>query len=354
MAAAYFVDESGLRAFVDALAGSRRVIAPVAKRGKFAFEELSSAGELRLDYDVTILPPKKVFFPPAQPIVRFSEGKVESCTCGIDTVLLGVHFYDVKAIDQLDYLMRENNADWDYLCQREATTIVASNIQAVSPRAFWDSVGAGVDPQGHDAFLTKIASGYVLETRTDKGEALVAHGSFREATDAEVAEAKSVNDAVMGTCPERLEYTTEEIATRVCPGTEALVEAARHGLACVIGGFSTWACATDALFDALPPVLIVLDSYVRFLYHIGEHSMPAAFVRIVHALRRGNSVDMLRESNTVFMLEVLLQRHVYARPLELKRDSGLREAILNLLDVLVDSGSSAAFRMRDDFVTPAA
>ncbi|TAM50784.1 MAG: AAA family ATPase [Nevskiaceae bacterium] len=110
----------------------------------------------------------------------------------------------------------------------------------------------------------------------------------------------------------------------------------------------------DALFDALPPVWIVLDSYVRFLYHIGERSMPAAFVRIANALRRENPADMLRESNTVFMLEILLQRHVYARPLELKRDPALREAILYVLDVLVESGSSAAFRMRDDFVTPAA
>jgi hypothetical protein len=110
----------------------------------------------------------------------------------------------------------------------------------------------------------------------------------------------------------------------------------------------------DELFDALPPAWIVLDSYVRFLYHIGERSMPAALVRIANALRRGNPTDMLRESNTVFILEVLLQRHVYARPLELKRDPALREAILYVLDVLVESGSSAAFRMRDDFVTPAA
>lgn len=110
----------------------------------------------------------------------------------------------------------------------------------------------------------------------------------------------------------------------------------------------------DALFDALPPVCIVLDSYVRFLYHIGERSMPTAYVHIANALRKGNPADMVRESNTVFMLEVLLQRHVYTRPLELKRDPILRDAVLYLLDVLVESGSSAAFRMRDDFVTPAA
>jgi hypothetical protein len=110
----------------------------------------------------------------------------------------------------------------------------------------------------------------------------------------------------------------------------------------------------DVLFDALPPVWIVLDNYIRFLYHIGERSLPAAFLRVEKALRRGSPARMLRESNTVFMLEVLLQRHVYSRPLELKRDQALREAILYLLDTLVESGSSAAFRMRDDFVTPAA
>ncbi|NLE73997.1 MAG: AAA family ATPase [Actinobacteria bacterium] len=109
----------------------------------------------------------------------------------------------------------------------------------------------------------------------------------------------------------------------------------------------------DALFNALPSVWIVLDSYVRFLYHIGERSMPTAFVHVANALGRGDPTDMLRESNTVFMLEVLLQRHVYARPMELKRDPALRKAVLDVLDALVASGSSAAFRMRDDFVTPA-
>jgi hypothetical protein len=62
---------------------------------------------------------------------------------------------------------------------------------------------------------------------------------------------------------------------------------------------------------------------------------------------------MLSESDTVFMLDVLLQRYVYGRPLELKRDAPIRNAVLLILDSLVEAGSSAAFRMRDDFVTPA-
>lgn len=109
-----------------------------------------------------------------------------------------------------------------------------------------------------------------------------------------------------------------------------------------------------ALFEALPLSSIVLDDYVRFLYHIGERSLPEAFVRVANSLKHGDAQTMLAKTNTVFLLEVLLQRHVYGRPLELKREADVRQAALYLLDILVENGSSAAFRMRDDFVTPVA
>lgn len=114
-----------------------------------------------------------------------------------------------------------------------------------------------------------------------------------------------------------------------------------------------YAHLVHALFESLPPTSIVLDEYARFLYHIGEKSLPEAFVRVAEALRRGDAQDMLKKTNTVFLLEVILQRHVYGRPLELKSDSRIRESVLFILDSLVEMGSSAAFRMRDDFVTPA-
>ncbi len=107
-----------------------------------------------------------------------------------------------------------------------------------------------------------------------------------------------------------------------------------------------------ALFEDLPASSTILDAYVRFLYHIGEQSLPEAFIRIAHRLQEGDPRQMLRKGNTVFLLEVLLQRYVYGRPAELKRQVDLREAVLFLLDLLVETGSSAAFRMRDDFVTP--
>jgi hypothetical protein len=107
-----------------------------------------------------------------------------------------------------------------------------------------------------------------------------------------------------------------------------------------------------ALFEALPASRRVFEDYVRFLYSIGEQSLPSAFIRLARCLDAGGPARLLSGRNTVYMLEVLLQRHVYARPLELKQRTDLRLAVLRLLDLLVECGSSAAFRMRDDFVTP--
>jgi len=107
-----------------------------------------------------------------------------------------------------------------------------------------------------------------------------------------------------------------------------------------------------SLFEGLPPSSTVLHDYLEFLYHVGEQSLPEALMRVAKRLQQGDPQKMLMKGDTIFLLEVLLQRYVYGRPLELKRQRDLREAVLFLLDLLVEHGSSAAFRMREDFVTP--
>ena len=108
----------------------------------------------------------------------------------------------------------------------------------------------------------------------------------------------------------------------------------------------------DELVSRLPASAIILEAYTRFLYNIGERSLPDGFVVIAGRLRAGEPSAMLALSNTLFCLEALLGRFVYGEPLRLKSDPSLRSAVLLILDALVEAGSSAAFRMRDDFVTP--
>lgn len=108
----------------------------------------------------------------------------------------------------------------------------------------------------------------------------------------------------------------------------------------------------DTLVTQLLPSATVLQAYCRFLSEIGERSLPDGFVIVAQRLSSGNYHEMLAAKGTVFYLESLLRRYVYGEPLRLKSNSQVRSAVLQILNALVDVGSSAAFRMRDDFVTP--
>jgi len=212
---AYFISESDFRTFFSKMISERNVVGPKAKKSKFVFGEINKMEDLRLDYDVTILPPKKVIMPTCQTLVTFDGKNYKGNVDSSPVVLFGVHFYDIKGLDMTDKLFSENNLDVNYVAKREATTVVGSNIQKISPRGFWGSVGKNVTAKGHDAFLTKINSGYLFETLSQKGEDLVQFGTFAKASSAQVGEGKKVNDEVMNKCNSKLKYSSEEIAKKV-------------------------------------------------------------------------------------------------------------------------------------------
>ncbi len=108
----------------------------------------------------------------------------------------------------------------------------------------------------------------------------------------------------------------------------------------------------DGFATHLPVVAPVLAAYASYLYTIGEGALPSAFMVVANQTKAGDSNDLLGDGNTMFCLESLLRRYVYGQPLLLRTEPNLHKAVLVILDKLVDAGSSAAYRMRDDFVTP--
>jgi len=68
----------------------------------------------------------------------------------------------------------------------------------------------------------------------------------------------------------------------------------------------------------------VFDAYCRLLHDIGETALPRAFVILENSLAVGDPVAMLAERNSVFLLESLLRRYVYAEPHRLDPKQTLR------------------------------
>ena len=108
----------------------------------------------------------------------------------------------------------------------------------------------------------------------------------------------------------------------------------------------------DAFAARMPATAPLLMAYARYLHGIGRRSLPGAFSVVAGILREGMPEDLLSDGNTVYYLEILLGGYVHGEPSRLKSVPALRDDVLYILDQLVTAGSSAAYIMRDDFVTP--
>jgi len=84
---------------------------------KFHYAPLKSAKSLRLDYDVTVIPPKKFFTPVEETLFKFSKSPDVKTTPVFETnrkVLFGVHPYDMIAINQMDEVFKDKFEDAHY------------------------------------------------------------------------------------------------------------------------------------------------------------------------------------------------------------------------------------------------
>jgi ferredoxin len=153
----------------------KSVYAPQQRDDRFVYKRLKDPDDLRLDHDVTILPPKKYLMPQRETLLKFSsQGQFESVLETEDAILFGVHPYDVAAIMQMDQFFRQDNPDVHYLSKREKTAIVACDVQNPSANVFAGSMGTATATKGYDILLTLVGEEYVVEAATDKGEKLLA------------------------------------------------------------------------------------------------------------------------------------------------------------------------------------
>ncbi len=168
-----------------------------AKGDRFAFGPLASADDLRLDYDVTLSPPKKYLLPAKETLVKFEVGGAyESSICKCQNILIGVHPYDLVAIKQMDELFSQDEYDTHYMTRRSNTTIIACDVAKASPNVFASSMGTATVKDGYDILLTDIGDAFVVDAATEKGQALLAQTamSATDASEEDLAARKAVQD----------------------------------------------------------------------------------------------------------------------------------------------------------------
>ncbi len=201
---AKILTKENLLSFVQNLIKTGEVVGVTKKDGKFAFDHLKRASDLVLDYDVTLLPPKKYVMPQRETLIKFNvkpEVKVEAVVEATPFTLIGVHPYDLKAINQLDRLFEENHVDTNYMKRREQATIIAVTPTRASKWSFWSSMNSIFVETGFDLLLTDIGGRYAVEIGTAHGDELLKkHAKFEEAAPADIEKLESIRSALPKMC----------------------------------------------------------------------------------------------------------------------------------------------------------
>ena len=242
--------------FINAMIkdSSLNVIGVKAKGDKFAFGPLESANELRMDYDVTLLPPKKYFFPQRETLVTYNVGKGFSAKNHSEiksTVIIGVHPYDIVALLHMDEIFSETKSDPYYFEKRKSSIIIGVNMQKMSKWCFASYMGSATVEYGYDLMLTDLGNRYAINIGTQKGEQLL--DKYAKNVDNALARDNQLvgqkKREIMAMTQQKLDFPPELIPEMLSKSYEESTFWEKHSEKCLACGSCVLVCPTCYCFD---------------------------------------------------------------------------------------------------------
>jgi sulfhydrogenase subunit beta (sulfur reductase) len=263
----WVIDKQEMAAFVNSMMGDYRVVGPVAKGIQYAFGRIEDAAELRLDYNTSILPPKKYLQPQEERLMTFNRaGKttVETVIEAEPTVVMGVHTCDLHALRVLDAAFTQDYPDAHYLRRRRQTLLVG--IECLEPcdeHSFCKSMGTLSVSEGYDLHLTDLGDGYAVDVGSEEGAALLEkYAEAYPATEADMQQLNKVLGAKWPRFPYKLDLDVGELPALMSQSYNSPVwnELAQICLAC---GQCTLVCPTCYCFNVYDEVDLRLEDGER-------------------------------------------------------------------------------------------
>ncbi len=257
--------------FVKFLLTSYRVVAPVVKGPQFVFAQIESdsdIGSIRMDYDQSILPPKKYLMPQFENLLSFQDGKPSDAHADIEaqpTAMLGVHPYDLWGIATTDAALCQDPLDPYYKAKRNAALLIGMNIASyINEHQFMSDMNTLEPPSdGFDLFLTDLGDSYYVEVGSETGSQLANDcGVCGEAGPADHKVKQDYEAAKIVACEKRLPYDTKYLPDLLEQSYDSLLwEAVAQR--CFSCGSCTNICPTCYCFDISDKLDLNLTSGVR-------------------------------------------------------------------------------------------
>jgi ferredoxin len=179
------LDKNDVRDFLDGLAREHQVFAPVDQDGTTSLEPIATGDGARLSLRTVAQSPKQVFFPRSETLFVFEGGEIKpGALPEVKRVVFGVRPCDARAAAMLDDVFVDSELpDPYYAARRDNTVLIGLACDTPPSTCFCTAVGGGpFGVDGLDLLFTDLGERYLVESVTERGEALVANDSlFREA-----------------------------------------------------------------------------------------------------------------------------------------------------------------------------
>ncbi len=257
----FVITRENLKAMVNSLSKEMEIVGVKSRHGKYVYDRIDSFDELRLDYDVTVMPPTKYLLPARENLLKFKigdESKAEPVVEAAPLAVIGVHPYDIKAIELLDEVFMAANPDPNYIARRQNTVIIGVDCLNPSPKSFAPSMGTNTAETGFDLLLTDIGTAYMVTVGSEMGAVLLAkYASAGEPTSDDIARQKQARDGALARYQLSLDVARERLPKLLEDNYDDPYWASRSET-CLSCGSCVMVCPTCFCFDVTDEVALNL------------------------------------------------------------------------------------------------
>ena len=249
------IKKDQLKALFGELAKDSALLIPSRSKGFVGFAPWDGSCVDCVEwYMNTTIPPKAMFFPPVEEMLRFKKGeegyKVEELLPGdAEQVIFGIRPCDARALKIIDILFSDTYTDPYYLKRRENTILVGLGCKEPCDTCFCTSMDVSPgECQDVDIFCSDINDELLIEAVTEKGEALLSKVSgLSDAGDEDTSKTKQLGESAREKITGGIETAgLQEKMRSNFENREYWESVSRKCMSC---GICTYVCPTCHCFD---------------------------------------------------------------------------------------------------------
>lgn len=212
---AFLIKKEQFFPWLEALHQEFRLIGPVEENGFYTFAEIQSVKDLALNYDNTMLGPRKFIYHPEEKICAFRQTPegfaIEHLGKASPQILVGVHSCDLHAILVLDKVfLKKGFQDRNYRMWREATVIMGIHCTGICPHCFCASMGTGplFEPKEvYDFLLTDFGDRYLIELLGERAEKFISSLKLQRAKESDFKKKQEIGRKVENQFKKKIDTT---------------------------------------------------------------------------------------------------------------------------------------------------